>query len=68
MRQDFIGAHDETLSVAMRVHNPDCSASVAQTDRARIVLDWSMTDDPAMMSSTNPAQHLCLRHALVGLS
>jgi hypothetical protein len=21
--QDFIGAHDETLSVAMGVHNPD---------------------------------------------
>jgi hypothetical protein len=24
--QYFIGAHDETLSVAMRVHNPDCSS------------------------------------------
>jgi hypothetical protein len=24
--QLFIGAHDETLSVAMRVHNPDCSS------------------------------------------
>jgi len=23
--QQFIGADDETLSVAMRVHNPDCS-------------------------------------------
>jgi hypothetical protein len=23
--QLFIGAHDETLSVAMRVSNPDCS-------------------------------------------
>jgi hypothetical protein len=23
--QDFIGSHDETLSVAMRVHNPDRS-------------------------------------------
>jgi len=23
--QDFIGADDEPLSVAMRVHNPDCS-------------------------------------------
>jgi hypothetical protein len=22
---DFIAAHDETLSVAMRVHNPDCA-------------------------------------------
>jgi len=22
--QDFIGAHDETLSIAMRVSNPDC--------------------------------------------
>ena len=25
-RQLFIGVHDETLSVAMRVHNPDCSS------------------------------------------
>jgi len=24
--QHFIGAHDETLSVAMRVDDPDCSA------------------------------------------
>jgi hypothetical protein len=23
--QDFVGADDETLSVAMRVNNPDCS-------------------------------------------
>ena len=27
--QLFIGAHDETLSVTMRVHNPNCFASVA---------------------------------------
>jgi hypothetical protein len=25
-RQYFVGAHNETLSVAMRVHNPDRSA------------------------------------------
>jgi hypothetical protein len=24
--QNFIGTHDETLSVAMRVNNPDCFA------------------------------------------
>jgi len=28
--QDFIGTHDETLSVAMRVHNPDRSPFAIQ--------------------------------------
>jgi hypothetical protein len=29
--QDFIGTHDETLSVAMRVHNPDRSPFAIQS-------------------------------------
>jgi hypothetical protein len=31
--RDFIGAYDETLSVAMRVHNPDCSPFKIQIER-----------------------------------
>jgi len=34
--QFFIGVHDETLSVAMRVHNPDASAlAIDCSDRAQ---------------------------------
>jgi hypothetical protein len=29
--QHFVGAHNETLSVAMRVNNPDCSAFKIQS-------------------------------------
>jgi hypothetical protein len=28
--QRFIGTHDETLSIAMRVNNPDCSPLAIQ--------------------------------------
>ena len=39
-RQLIVGSHNETLSVAaMRVSNPDRSASLAHTDRVRIVFD-----------------------------
>jgi len=39
--QDFIGAHDETLSVPQ--------------DRARIADDWRMANNPSRMPSTIPA-------------
>jgi len=39
-------AHNETLSVvAMRVCNPDCSASLAHADRVKIVLDCRTAND-----------------------
>jgi hypothetical protein len=51
--QFCIGLHNETFSVAaMCVSNPDRSASLAHTDRARIVFDCRMANDPANMSST----------------
>jgi len=31
--QDFIGAHNEALSIAMRVNNPDCAAFATQALR-----------------------------------
>jgi len=46
--------HNETLAVAaMRVGNPDRSASLAHRDRARIVFDCRMANDPAMMQSND---------------
>jgi hypothetical protein len=33
-----------------------CLQRPASQDRAKIVFDCSMADDPAMMSSTNPAR------------
>jgi hypothetical protein len=46
--QLFIRTHNETLSVvAMSVSNPDCLASLAHKDRARIVFDCRMVNDAA---------------------
>jgi len=47
--QLFIGTHHETLSVAMRVNDADCLASLAHTDRARIVFDCRLANDAARM-------------------
>jgi predicted RNA-binding Zn-ribbon protein involved in translation (DUF1610 family) len=47
--------HNETLSVAaMRVSNPDFSASLARIDRLRIVFDCRMANQTVIISSTIP--------------
>jgi len=49
--------HNETLSVvAVRISNPDCSASLAYTDRPRIVFDCQTANDLTSISSTISVQ------------
>jgi hypothetical protein len=56
--QLFIRTHNESLSVTMRVSNPDRSASLAHADRVKIVLDCRTVNDQPPMSSTIPAHVL----------
>ena len=59
--QFFIGMRDKTVSVAVRVNNPDRFYPRASQDRARIAFECRMADDPALMSSANPARLTAVR-------
>ena len=49
--QLFIGTHDEAFRIVACASATSRSASLAHTDRARIVFDCRMADVPAMMAS-----------------